>query len=232
MAEPGAGGAAGQQPPMPDMSNMWRMMIIMILIFGLYFIDGSEHVIGKTLDYVFQIIDFDGQYPVVTLMLMGSIMILLSSGIRTLMTDSLEQQKAQAFSSAFNKELRQARLDNNLYKVKKLMEMQPVMMQKSMESSNQMMKSMPVTMLIVVPIFLWVRYFVDVTLGNAGMQIISVPWAMNAINLTDVYWFLPAWILVYSLISIPLGQIIMRTVRAFQFKRYLNKMESNTEEVA
>ena len=232
MAEPGAGGAAGQQPPMPDMSNMWRMMIIMILIFGLYFIDGGDHVIGKTLDYVFQIIDFDGQYPVVTLMLMGSIMILLSSGIRTLMTDSLEQQKAQAFSSAFNKELRQARLDNNLYKVKKLMEMQPVMMQKSMESSNQMMKSMPVTMLIVVPIFLWVRYFVDVTLGNAGMQIISVPWAMNAINLTDVYWFLPAWILVYSLISIPLGQIIMRTVRAFQFKRYLNKMESNTEEVA
>ena len=231
MAEPGAGGA-GQQPPMPDMSNMWRMMIIMILIFGLYFIDGGDHVIGKTLDYVFQIIDFDGQYPVVTLMLMGSIMILLSSGIRTLMTDSLEQQKAQAFSSAFNKELRQARLDNNLYKVKKLMEMQPVMMQKSMESSNQMMKSMPVTMLIVVPIFLWVRYFVDVTLGNAGMQIISVPWAMNAINLTDVYWFLPAWILVYSLISIPLGQIIMRTVRAFQFKRYLNKMESNTEEVA
>ena len=228
MGEPG-----GQpQAPMPDMSNMWRMMIIMILIFGLYFIDGSEHVIGKTLDYVFQIIDFDGQYPVVTLMLMGSIMILLSSGIRTLMTDSLEQQKAQAFSSAFNKELRQARLDNNLYKVKKLMEMQPVMMQKSMESSNQMMKSMPVTMLIVVPIFLWVRYFVDVTLGNAGMQIISVPWAMNAINLTDVYWFLPAWILVYSLISIPLGQIIMRTVRAFQFKRYLNKMESNTEEVA
>ncbi len=217
---------------MPDMSNMWRMMIIMILIFGLYFIDGDSHIIGGALNTVFQFIDFNGEYPVVTLMLMGSIMILLSSVIRTLMMDSLEQQKAQAFSSAFNKELRQARLDNNLYKVKKLMEMQPVMMQKSMESSNQMMKSMPFTMLVVVPIFLWVRYFVDVTLGNAGMQIISVPWAMNAINLTDVYWFLPAWILVYSLISIPLGQIIMRTVRAFQFKRYLNKIESSTEEVA
>ena len=229
MAEAGA----GQQAPMPDMSNMWRMMIIMILIFGLYFIDGGEHIIGKTLNIVFQFIDFGGKYPVVTLMLMGSIMILLSSVIRTLMTDSLEQQKAQAFSSAFNKELRQARLDNNLYKVKKLMELQPVMMQKSMESSNQMMKSMPVTMLIVVPIFLWVRYFVDVTLREAGMQIISVPWAMNAINLTDVYWFLPAWILIYSLVSIPLGQIITRVVRAFQFRRYLAKIEaSKTEEVA
>ena len=229
MAE--AGGQ--QQPPMPDMSNMWRMMIIMILIFGLYFIDGDQHVIGKTLDMAFQFLDFDGQYPVVTLMLIGSIMILLSSGIRTLMTDTLEQQKAQAFSSAFNKELRQARLDNNLYKVKKLMEMQPVMMQKSMESSNQMMKSMPFTMLIVVPIFLWVRYFVDVTLGNAGTQIISVPWAMGAICLTDVYWFLPAWILIYSLISIPLGQIIMRLVRAYQFKRHLARLEAEkTEEVA
>ena len=229
MADAGAG---GQQAPMPDMSNMWRMMIIMILIFGLYFIDGGDHVIGKTLNVVFQFIDFGGEYPVVTLMIMGSIMILLSSVLRTLMTDSLEQQKAQAFSSAFNKELRQARLDNNLYKVKKLMELQPVMMQKSMESSNQMMKSMPYTMLIVVPIFLWVRYFVDVTLGNAGTQIISVPWAMGAICLTDVYWFLPAWILIYSLISIPLGQIIMRLVRAYQFKRHLSSLENKTEEVA
>ena len=233
MADAGAGAGGPGQQPMPDMSNMWRMMIIMILIFGLYFIDGNDHIIGGALNVVFQVIDFGGEYPVVTLMLMGSIMILLSSVIRTLMMDSLEQQKAQAFSSAFNKELRQARLDNNLYKVKKLMELQPVMMQKSMESSNQMMKSMPFTMLIVVPIFLWVRYFVDVTLREAGMQIISVPWAMNAINLTDTYWFLPAWILIYSLVSIPLGQIITRVVRAFQFRRYLAKIEaSKTEEVA
>ena len=233
MAEPGG----QQQPPMPDMSNMWRMMIIMILIFGLYFIDGSDHVIGGALNVVFQVIDFGGEYPVVTLMLMGSIMILLSSVIRTLMMDSLEQQKAQAFSSAFNKELRQARLDNNLYKVKKLMELQPVMMQKSMESSNQMMKSMPYTMLIVVPIFLWVRYFVWATLDETT-RVISIPWAMvewgtPAIDLTTNIWFLPAWILIYSLISIPLGQIITRLVRAYQFKRHLAKLEAaKTEEVA
>ena len=233
MADAPAAGGNGQQAPMPDMSNMWRMLIIMILIFGLYFIDGDQHIIGGALNTVFQVIDFGGQYPVPTLMIMGSIMILLSSGIRTLMTDTLEQQKAQAFSSAFNRELRQARLDNNLYKVKKLMEMQPIMMQKSMESSNQMMKSMPFTMLIVVPIFLWVRYFVAVTLYDAGTQVISVPWAMNAINLTDVYWFLPAWILIYSLISIPLGQIIMRVVRGIQFRRHLAKLEAEgSKEVA
>ena len=226
---------AGTQQPMPDMSNMWRMMIIMILIFGLYFIDGNDHIIGGALNVVFQFIDFGGQYPVPTLMIMGSIMILLSSGIRTLMTDTLEQQKAQAFSSAFNKELRQARLDNNLYKVKKLMDMQPIMMQKSMESSNQMMKSMPYTMLIVVPIFLWVRYFINVTVYDAGNLLIYIPWVMDGelISLTQNIWFLPAWILIYSLVSIPLGQIIMRVVRAFQFRSYLAKMETEKgEEVA
>ena len=233
-------GGAPQQPPMPDMSNMWRMLLMMAIIFGLYIVDssGEGHLIGRPLNYVFQFIDFGGEYPVVTLMLMGSIMILLSSVIRTLMMDSLEQQKAQAFSSAFNKELRQARLDNNLYKVKKLMELQPVMMQKSMESSNQMMKSMPFTMLVVVPIFLWVRYFVNVTLSTEAMRTISIPWAMvewgtPAIDLTTNIWFLPAWILIYSLISIPLGQIITRLVRAYQFKRHLAKLEqTKTEEVA
>ena len=217
---------------MPDMKNMWRMMIIMVLIFGLYFIDGQDHVIGKPLNFIFQIIDFSGDFPVVTLMIMGAIMILLSSGIRTLMTDTLEQQKAQSFTSAFNKELRQARLENNLYKVKKLTEMQPVMMQKSMESSNQMMKSMPYTMLVVVPIFLWVRYFVQVTLPAIGHDVISVPWDF-AVNLNATPLWLPNWVFIYSLVSIPIGQIVMRVVRYYQFKKHLEKLEaSKTEEVA
>ena len=228
------GGQSPENAPMPNMKGMWTMLLVMMLVMVLYMIDGNDHIIGGALNVVFQYLDFDGQYPVLTLMIVGAVMIILSSALRTILTDTIGQQKAQAYSSAFNKELRQARLDNNLYKVKKLMDMQPVMMQKSMESSNQMMKSMPFTMLIVVPIFLWVRYFVNVTLDAIpNGTIISVPWAMNAINLMDTYWFLPAWILIYSLISIPLGQIITRVVRAYQFKRYLAKLEmSRTEEVA
>lgn len=217
------------------MPSMWPMLIAMVMIMGLYMIDGSgnEHRIGSVLNYVFSFIDFGGQYPVLTLMLMGAIMIALSSVVRTLLTDTIEQQKAQEFNSAFQKELRQARIENNLYKVKKLMDMQPVMMQKSMESSNQMMKVMPVTMIIVIPIFLWVRYFVDVTLVAAGTQVIGVPWSLLAagggVNLMQVFWFIPAWILVYSLISIPIGQVITRIVRMYQFKKRLKEIESAAE---
>lgn len=219
-----------QQPAMSNMSSMWRMMFVMILTLGLYFLDGQDHVIGKALNVVFQFIDFNGKFPVLVLMLVGSIMILFSSGIRAIMTDTLEQQKAQSFNSAFRKEFRQARLDNNLYKVKKLTKMQPIVMQKSLESNNQMMKSMPITMLVVVPILLWVRYFVSSTTLEAGTIVISVPWAMNAVNLLDVYWIFPAWILIYSLVSIPIGQIFMSVIRVFQFRRRLLKLEVKADD--
>ena len=213
---------------MPNMKSMWTMLLVMMLVMALYMVDGDQHIIGSVLNNVFQIIDFDGAYPVATLMIMGAIMIILSSGLRTLLTDTISQQKAQAYSSAFNKELRQARLENNTYKMKKLTEMQPQIMAKSMESSNQMMKSMPLTMIVVVPIFLWVRYFVNVTLVDS-MRIISVPWAIDSICLTDSY-VLPAWILIYSLISIPFGQVIMRLVRTYQFRKRLKELESGTED--
>lgn len=234
MAAPG-GQQSPDNMPMPDMKGMWTMLIMMMMIMVLYWIDGSEHVIGKLLNYVFQFLDFNGEWPVVTLMLAGTVMIVISTIIRTLMMDTISQQKSQAYSTAFNKELRQARLDNNTYKLKKLMEMQPMVMAKTMESSNKMMKTMPVTMIIVIPMFLWVRYFVSVTMN--GMSLISVPWSMISagagVDLNAVY-VLPAWILIYSLISIPIGQIVMRLVRTYQFRRRLAEIEAeeSAEEVA
>jgi len=229
--QPGTSQGGAENAPMPNMKSMWTMLIVMMMIMVLYMIDGNDHIIGGFLNNVFQFIDFGGEYPVATLMIMGAIMILLSSGLRTLLTDTISQQRAQAYSSAFNKELRQARLENNTYKMKKLMDMQPQIMAKSMESSTQMMKSMPLTMIVVIPIFLWVRYFVSITLADTAMRLISVPWAMieisGGINLTDSFVF-PAWILIYSLISIPIGQIVMRGIRAFQFRKRLRELDSET----
>lgn len=229
MAPPGGEQAA--MPEMPKMPNMWPMLITMVVIFVLYGIDqwnmggavdfqGKSHNIGSILDVVFgPIIGFNGKVPVVTLMIAGTVMVLLSSILRTLLTDTLAQQKASAYSSAFNKELREARMSNNMYKVKKLTEMQGEVMAKSMETSGAMMKIMPWTMCIVVPMFLWVRFFVGVTLHDAGNLMIQVPWA--DVNLASNVWIMPAWILVYSMVSIPIGQFVSRIVRYYQFKKKL-----------
>lgn len=233
MAAPGGQPAPGNVPA-PDMKPMLGLLIVMVMIFGLYAIDGSNHIIGGALNVVFQIFAFDGKYPIVTLMIVGAIMIILTSALRTLFTDTIKQQKAAAYNSAFQKEMRKARLENNTFKLKKLTEMQPKIMAESMESSNQMMKTMPLTMIVVVPMFLWVRYFVNVTLDPATMgemvRIISVPWAMiqgtGGLDVTSTMAIFPAWVLIYSLISIPIGQIVMRLVRTYQFKKRLAKLEA------
>jgi len=221
---------ATQKPPAMSMENMQMpsmmpMMVMMFLILALYMLDGSNNAIGSIINYAFGILDFGGQYPVATLMMAGAIMIFLSTVLRTLATDTVEQAKNQSKMSAFNKELREARMENNLYKVKKLTEMQQTMMAGNMSSMNKTMKVMPYTMLVIIPIFLWIRYFIAVTVAGAGTLVVNIPWSVAGVSLSSVLWFMPSWILIYTLISIPLGQIIARVVRTYQFKKRLQELD-------
>ncbi len=147
MAEP------AQQPAAPAMPSMMPMLLMMGVILVVYAIDGSDHKIGEALNYVFQYIDMDGEMPIVTLFIVGFVMASLSAILRSFFMDMIGQAKSQQLMSAYNKELRQARLENNSFKIKKLTDMQPQMMAKNMENSNKMMKSMPYTMIVIIPLF-------------------------------------------------------------------------------
>ena len=213
--------APPQAPPMP---SMMPMLVMMFLILILYTVDGQEHVIGEILDKGLFFLGMDGKYPVVTLFIAGALMASTSAILRSFFMDMMAQAKSQQIMSAFNKELRQARLENNSFKIKKLTEMQPAMMAKNMENSNKMMKSMPFTMIIIIPMFLWIRYFVNVTVDAAGTLGVFVPWA--EVSLLDQVWFMPDWILIYTLISIPFGQIVNRLIRTYKFKKYLQQLDA------
>ena len=216
---------ADQAPPQaPPMPSMMPMLVMMFLILILYTVDGKDHIRGEFLNHGLFFLGMDGEYPVVTLFITGAIMASTSAILRSFFMDMLAQAKSQQIMSAFNKELRQARLENNSFKIKKLTELQPTMMAKNMENSNKMMKSMPYTMIIIIPLFLWVRYFVDVTVREAGNLMFDVPWAH--LDLMQTIWFMPAWILVYTMVSVPFGQIVNRLIRTYKFRKYLQKLDS------
>jgi len=165
-------------------------------------------------------VGFDGQFPVVTLFLTGIVMTSLTIIIRHFFTDYVEQVRSQKIVSAFNKELRKARTENNTFKIKKLTEQQDKIMKRSMQVSTSQLKLMPITMIIVVPIFAWISVFmlqVDTTM-------FAVPWSFNA-DLNGVY-VLPSWILLYSLISLPFGQVLMRSLRYFSFRKRLEELKA------
>ena len=155
-----------------------------------------------------------------TLFATGMIMTGLTIVIRHFFVDYVEQVKSQKIVAAFNKELRKARMENNTFKTKKLMEQQTKVLKKSMDVTSSQLKLMPITLIIVIPIFAWLSVFMSKVVSTA----FSVPWAFNAdLNVAVV---LPGWILLYSVISLPFGQFLMRTLRYFSFRKRLDQLKA------
>lgn len=207
----------------PQPSNMPRITTIFMFILAIFILfdptlrNGLGAIVGYGLEPV---VGFGGQYPVVTLFITGMIMTGLTIVIRHFFIDYVEQIRSQKIVAAFNKELRQAKMENNTFKTKKLMEQQAKILQKSMSVTSSQLKLMPITLIIVIPIFAWLSVFMSRVVSTA----FSVPWAFNADLSAAVV--LPAWILLYSLISLPFGQFLMRTLRYFSFRKRLNQLKA------
>ena len=213
--------AQQNMPAMPK-GTMIGMLVVMVMMLAIY---QFRSPVGSALNVVFQVIDFNGEWPVLTLIIAGLIMITLSTIVRSIMTDFVAQARNQHMQSTFQKEMRKARLENNLYKLKKLQEQQPEITAKSMETSAKMMKIMPFTMICFFPIYAWVFYFLEQTiLGGAGGEIlINIPW--GPVDIMGTLFVIPIWIVIYTMISLPIGQLEGRIVRYFMLKKRLKELD-------
>jgi uncharacterized membrane protein (DUF106 family) len=204
--------------PGGGMSRFFTIFMFILAVFVMFdpvLRDALGNIVGMGLGPV---IGFGGNYPTLTLILAGIVMTGLTIVVRHFFTDYVQQAESQKIVGAFNKELRKARLDNNTFKTKKLMEQQPKIMEKSMKMTGSQLKLMPVTLLIVIPIFAWVAFFMN----QVTSPLIAVPWSYNVdLNILAMGFF-PNWVLLYSLISIPFGQILSRLLRYYDFKKRLN----------
>jgi uncharacterized membrane protein (DUF106 family) len=167
------------------------------------------------------LVGFGGDQPILTLLFTGLLMSFFSISVRHFFVNWVDQARSQRITSAFQKELREARTSNNTYKLKKLTELQPQIMAQSMKASQTQLKLMPVTMLVVIPIFAWLANFVYLDLSSTTF---SVPWAFSAdMKGSNV---LPNWILLYSLLTLPFGQVLTRILKYFSFSKRLRQLES------
>lgn len=205
-------------------------MLMFVFAMFILFDQGIRNWLGGIVGYVLDpTLGALGQNdPVPALFLTGMIMIGLSTIVRHFATDYVKQAETQKITSAFNKELRSAYQENNKYKIKKMTEMQQEMMQKSMDLSTGQMKIMPITMIIIVPFFAWIGVFCASLTGDVST--ISVPWAEVDLNGRIGPFF--NWMLLYSAISIPFGQLLSRLLRFLMFRKRLNEIERAEAEAA
>lgn len=214
------GGPAGGSPR-PDFGG--QMLLLLAMLFAMFILFNNEvrqdlgKIVGVALAPAF---GFGGHMPILTLLLTGLLTSCFTITVRQLFTDWVGQARAARIASAFNKELREARMSNNTYKLKKLTEIQPQIMSAQLKASQTQLKLMPVTMIVIVPTFAWLANFVYMDLQST---VFSVPWELNAsMKSSNV---LPNWILLYSLLTLPFGQILTRVLKYFSFKRRLEKLQ-------
>ena len=213
-----------QQMPGVSGKTMMGMMLAMVIMLV---VTSFRDPIGEALDVVFKYIAFKDS-PVLTLILAGIIMITISTVARSLLTDFVGMARNQQIQSDFNAEFRQARMENNLFKMKKLQEQQPRIMALSMEASTQQMKVMPITMLFVIPVYAWVYYFLktgDTAAYFPGQTVIvNMPWGSLDVN-SLLMGFFPSWIILYTLVSLPIGQIENRLIRLVLLRKRLRQLD-------
>ncbi|MEA2054791.1 MAG: EMC3/TMCO1 family protein [Candidatus Thermoplasmatota archaeon] len=167
----------------------------------------------------FPLLGFGYRFPVLTIFLAGSVVIIISALVRHFTTDWIEMAKNQEILSKFQKEYKEARLSNNKYMIKKLEKMQPKLMQKQGEMSSKQMKIMPITLIIFIPIFTWIWDF----LTGTTHYYFDVPWAIH-VNCLDKYLIFPNWILLYMLLSIPLTQVIQYLLKVLSWSEWRAKV--------
>jgi len=80
-----------------------------------------------------------------------------------------------------------------------------------------------VTIVVAMAIFLWLGVFMY---SGTVSNYISLPW-VTSFNYTQPGPFLhimPSWILLYSLLSLPLGQVLGAVLKIVSFRRKLDTL--------
>jgi uncharacterized membrane protein (DUF106 family) len=189
----------------------------------------SEAVIIP-IGWLMEPITFDDQFPLLTIILSGVILVVITSIIRHKLTDWFEMAKIQKLQSAFNKELRDATLSGNTIKTKKLKEMQPEIMAHNTKLMFGNFKVMIFTMLIAILIWRWLFFYLE----DMAISTISLPWEYHWPMNDPVPFcysdFFRNWIAVYFVISIPVGQMFVSMFKVMEFSKDIKGAEQARED--
>lgn len=184
-----------------------QLLMMMVLMFIMIFVLGNQDItnlIAVTLNTVFYpIIGFNGNYPVQTIILSGTMVVTLSSFFNNLFADWTKIGEMQEISKAFQKEVTSARKSGDTDRVNKLMKMQPEIMGKQMEAQSGMMKPMLFLFIFIIPIFTWLKFF----LGGLSYYQITIPWG-EGISLFYKPFLMQVWLWLYMIFSMVFGQVL------------------------
>lgn len=201
------------------------MMIFLFLLAFVAILEPSmAQEFGSVAGFIlFPLIGFGGRFPVVTVLLAGALTTGVSSILRDHYTDWVKMVKFQKLNGAWQRDYREAMRKGNKSQMDKLNKVRQGFMKDQMDIQLNSMKPLAWTFFLFIVLFAWLNVFVNQTLAVTGGQYFAVPWAGN-VYVDYVPFLFPSWILIYSLLAIPIGQILTRVLKYVRFKRKLDAM--------
>ncbi len=212
-------------------SQILMMMMLFATMFIMFDTDMRNGIGGMAGIILEPIIGFNGEFPIMTVMLAGLGLVSFSSIVRDYFIDWTESAKKQARMKDFNKVLKDARMSGNEAKTKRLQEQQMEMSKDQMASTMDQMKPMMFTMIFLVATFAFIGSFIE---GIPGATF-SVPWSNNVDMVAQAYsgsqcCGFTNWMLLYMLVSMSFSQIISRVLKWYKFTKMLENPEKYMKE--
>ena len=218
---------ARKQPvKQPAKGSFTRFLMIFLFLLAIVtiFQPGMAQEFGNLAGLVLvPLIGFGGRYPVLTVLLAGALTTGISSILRDHYTDWIKMVRMQKTTSAWQKALREAMRKGNKAEVNKLNKIREGFTKDQMDVQLNSMKPLAWTFFLLIVVFAWLSVFRNSTLLVTGGQYFAVPWAPD-VYVNYVPFLFPSWILLYSLLAIPIGQILTRVLKYVRFRKRLLKM--------
>jgi len=215
-----------EQKPSPNPAGsmtslyfIFFMVIMMILIFPDF-----RNALAIGVGYVFTpLLGFGGKFPVLTMIFAGLLLTIINMYARHYFVNWYEAARIQEKVKYISKKMREAYRTRDTGKVQKFQKIQQKLMMDQMKISQDQMKPMVVTLIIVIAIFSWLYYFLDSI--PPLLRVFAMPWTWpSGIDITGGISMFPYWLILYSFFTFPLGYFITYLFKMYEFRKRLSEI--------
>ena len=206
----------GQAPPTPPGGSMMFMLLFMILMTFMLMSGDIRTTMGSYADPVLSPWLPDEKWFIITVMILGSISMIVNTVLRNFFMDPIAQAHIGHRQGQVRKMMNEARVGRDPILLEKAQTLQQHMMPEQMKVQMGAMKPMMFTMFFIIAGFAWMGN----TVADFRVDYISLPWSAEW-NMEDGrFLFFPAWIAVYICMSAPLGRVVDRHIKLIRYKSH------------
>ncbi len=216
---------AQRQKEMMKTLTQTQLLYFGIFIFSMVviYLAPLREAIGSALGTVLDpSIGFNGQYPIITLVLSGVIIGVVTAVPRYIFTDWLKMGKAQSRTRAFSEALRKAYRENDQDKVKKLQKLRTEMTMEQQVVQMNNTKPLMFLSFFTILIFVWLFVFVYVM----KFPYISTPWNPTVPLLGAFLGPMPYWVFLYFVSNLVIGYFITMLIKFVDFTYKAREIEN------